>query len=75
VGQTPAPLWNLYRGLTRKFEDKWRRDMMSAAERKWGGRAGLFGHLAGALVFGLIGVFVTKAAIEFDPREAIGLSM
>jgi hypothetical protein len=68
-----AGAWNLYRGLTRKFEEKWRSGEMSAAERKWGGRAGLLGHLARAVVFTLIGIFVTKAAIEFDPKDAIGL--
>jgi hypothetical protein len=39
-----AALWNLYRGLSRKFEDKWRTGEMSERERKWGGRAGVAGH-------------------------------
>ena len=68
-----AGLWNAYRGIARKFEDKWRTGEMSETERKWGGRAGLVGHFARAVVFTLIGIFVTKAAIEFDPKEAIGL--
>lgn len=68
-----AGLWNFYRGITRKFEDKWRRQEMTETERKWGGRAGLLGHLARAVVFALIGIFVTKAALEFDPRKAIGI--
>ncbi|TMM08350.1 MAG: DUF1206 domain-containing protein [Actinobacteria bacterium] len=34
---------------------------------------GAFGHLARAVVFGLVGVFLVKAAIEFDPRKAVGL--
>jgi hypothetical protein len=68
-----AGLWNAYRGIARKFEDKWRTGQMSETERRWGGRAGLVGHLARAVVFTLIGIFVTKAAIEFDPKEAIGI--
>jgi hypothetical protein len=68
-----AGLWNLYRGIARKFEDKWRTGEMSKTERTWGGRAGVAGHAARFVVFGLIGVFVTKAAIEFDPKDAIGL--
>jgi Domain of Unknown Function (DUF1206) len=68
-----AALWNLYRGLTRKFEDKWRTGEMSHRARKWGGRAGVAGHLARAVVFGLIGVFVVKAALDFNPKDAIGL--
>jgi Domain of Unknown Function (DUF1206) len=66
-------LWNLYRGLTRKFEDKWRTGEMREVERKWGGRSGVAGHMARFVVFGLIGVFVTKAAIDYNPKEAIGL--
>jgi hypothetical protein len=65
--------WNLYRGLTRKFEDRWRTGEMSAAERRWGGRVGLVGHSARFVVFGLIGIFLVKAAIEYDPQRAIGL--
>jgi hypothetical protein len=31
------------------------------------------GHLARGVVFTLIGAFVIRAAIEYDPKEAIGL--
>ena len=68
-----AGLWNGYRGVTKKFEEKWRTSEMSDSERTWGGRAGMLGHLARGLVFGLIGVFVAKAAWEYDAKEAIGL--
>jgi hypothetical protein len=66
-------LWNLYRGLSGKFEDRWRTGEMGATARRWGGRAGTVGHVARAVVFGLIGIFVIKAALEYDPKEAIGL--
>jgi hypothetical protein len=66
-------LWNAYRGLARKFEDKWNTGGMGAAARRWGGRAGVVGHLARAVVFTLIGVFVIRAALQYDPKEAIGL--
>lgn len=46
---------------------------MSKTERRWGSRAGIVVDLARALVFTLIGIFITKAAIEYDPDEAIGL--
>jgi hypothetical protein len=68
-----AGLWNLYRGLSKSFEDKWRTGEMSETERTWGGRAGMVGHVARFVVFGLIGVFVTKAAIDYNPKDAIGL--
>ncbi|HET8652537.1 MAG TPA: DUF1206 domain-containing protein [Gaiellaceae bacterium] len=68
-----AGAWNVYRGLARKFEKRWRTGQMSETERTWGARAGIVGHLARGVVFGLIGVFLTKAAIEYDPQDAIGL--
>jgi len=67
-----AGIWNVYRALSRKYEEKWRGGM-SRTERTWGSRAGLIGHLARGVVFGLVGIFLLKAALEFDPDEAIGL--
>jgi hypothetical protein len=66
-------LWNFYRGITKKFENHWRTGEMTKPERAWGGRAGVAGHLARCVVFTLIGVFVAKAAIDYNPKNAIGL--
>ncbi len=66
-------LWNAYRGISQKFTDKWQAGGMSSAARTWGERVGVVGHLARGVVFGLIGIFITKAALEFDPKDAIGL--
>jgi hypothetical protein len=68
-----AGLYNAYRGLTRKFTKRWDTTRMSATARRWGERIGLVGLVARAIVFGLVGAFMIKAAIEYDPREAIGL--
>jgi hypothetical protein len=65
-------LWNLYRGVTQKFEEKWRGGMGRSA-KKWGAWIGTAGHIARAVVFVLIGLFITKSAIDYDPKEAIGL--
>jgi hypothetical protein len=65
--------WNLYRGLARKFEDKWRVARLTLSVRRWGARAGVVGHIARFVVFGLIGVFATKAALDYKPKDAIGL--
>jgi uncharacterized protein DUF1206 len=67
-----AGLWNLYRGFARTFEDKWRGGL-SPLWRRWGARAGVAGHIARFVVFGLIGVFVAKAAWDYKPKDAIGL--
>jgi hypothetical protein len=66
-------VWNLYRGLSRSFEDRWRVGGLSPSWRRWGGRAGVAGHIARFVVFGLIGIFVTKAALDYNPKDAIGL--
>lgn len=62
-----AGLWNLYRGISKKFEDKWR------DHSRVGALAGVVGHVARFVVFGLIGVFAIRAAAQFDPKEAVGL--
>lgn len=59
-------VWNLYRGLTRRFEDKWQ------GFSRAGSLAGVLGHCARFVVFGLIGVFAIKAARDFDPSAAVG---
>ena len=66
-----AGLWNVYRALTKRFEDRWRGGGWTT--RKWGGRIGVVGHFARGIVFGLIGIFVIKAALGYNPRDAIGL--
>jgi hypothetical protein len=66
-------LWNAYQGITRRFEDDWQTHEMSRGAQRWGRRAGVAGHISRAVVFTMIGVFVIKAAVEYDPREAIGL--
>jgi hypothetical protein len=73
LGIVGVGLWNAYRGITKKFEDRWRRGRMSNTERKWGARVGVIGHLARGVVFTLIGIFITKAAVDYRPKEAIGL--
>jgi hypothetical protein len=64
--------WNAYRGVTRKFEKKWSHGM-SATAKTWAGRAGIVGHVARAIVFTLIGVFAIKAALDYNPQDAVGL--
>jgi hypothetical protein len=66
-------IWNLYRGLAKKFEDKWRMGRLTPTAKRWGARAGIVGHVARFVVFGLIGLFLIRAAIEYDPNQAIGL--
>jgi Domain of Unknown Function (DUF1206) len=61
------------RGITKSFCEKSKTEQMSQKVRKVFTVAGVVGYLARAVVFALIGYFLIKAAIEFDPKEAIGL--
>jgi hypothetical protein len=68
-----AALFNAYRAVTQKFEDKWNSGEMSPVERAWLPRLSSLGLLARFVVFGLIGAFLVKAAYQYDPQETIGL--
>jgi hypothetical protein len=73
LGILGAGLFNLYRALSRSFRDELKEEQMGRQERHWYTPIGVVGHLARALVFLLIGIFVVKAAYEYDPQEAIAL--
>ena len=68
-----AAAFNGYRAITCKFNKKLKQGEMSEAEEAAATGVGILGHLARAVVFGLIGVFLVKAAWEFDSKEARGL--
>lgn len=66
-------LYEGYRGLTRTFLHDSKTEEMTPAVRKWFEWLGVFGHLGRMVVFGLVGVFLIKAAADFNPKAAIGL--
>jgi Domain of Unknown Function (DUF1206) len=68
-----AGIWNAYRAVTRKFLDDLKTRKMSKNEERWYTGAGVFGHLARAVVFTLIGIFLIRASYQYDPQEAVGL--
>jgi hypothetical protein len=57
-------------GLRRSFRESIER--MDAEPERWLVRLGVAGHLARTVVFGLVGLFLIRAAVEFDPDEAVG---
>jgi hypothetical protein len=67
-----ASLFNLVRALTGKFRKDLKEEQMGSQERKWYTALGVVGHLARAVIFALIGIFLIRAAWEYDPKEAIG---
>jgi len=64
---------NLYEATTEKFRRDLREGEMGRALHSWSVRMGVFGHVARGVVFALAGVFLTKAAIDYDPDEAVGI--
>lgn len=68
-----AAAFNGYRAVTCKFNKKLKTGEMGDAEEKAATGAGILGHLARFVVFALIGLFLVRAAWEFDPKEARGL--
>jgi hypothetical protein len=66
-------LWNGYGALSRNFEKDLKVEQMSAGERRLVCAVGRAGFAARGVVFTLIGIFVVKAALEYDPKEPVGL--
>jgi uncharacterized protein DUF1206 len=66
-------LYQGYRGISKDFLADSKTEQMSARTRRWIKWIGTFGHLARMVVFCLVGVFLIKAAIDFNPDKAVGL--
>jgi hypothetical protein len=66
-------LYQGYKGVSRKFLDEDKTGEMGPITLRWITRIGVVGHLARMVAFGLIGIFVVKAAIDYAPRKAVGL--
>jgi hypothetical protein len=66
-------LYQGYRGITQSFLKDSKTEQMSPAVERWISRVGTVGHLARMIVFGLVGIFLLKAAIEYRPAAAVGL--
>jgi hypothetical protein len=66
-------LYNGYRAVTRKFEKKLRMGELSPGARRAVATVGVLGHLARFVVFSIVSWFLIKAALDFDPKEAVGL--
>lgn len=62
-----------YKGIKKKFCEDVKTQEMSRKARQVYEAVGTFGHLARMVVFGMIGAFLIKAAIEFDPKNAKAL--
>jgi hypothetical protein len=66
-------LYQGYKGVSRKFLEEDKTEQMGPTTRRWFTRIGVVGYLARMVAFGLIGIFVVKAAIDYAPSKAVGL--
>jgi hypothetical protein len=66
-------LYQGYRGISKDFLKDSKTEQMSTRVRHWIEWIGTFGHLARMVVFGLVGVFLIKAAVDYTPNKAVGL--
>jgi hypothetical protein len=66
-------LFQGYRGISRDFLDDSKTERMSRAVRSVVTWLGIVGYLARMIVFALVGIFLIKAAVEYDPNKAVGL--
>jgi hypothetical protein len=66
-------LFQFYRAHDAKFMEKLKPGEMNRRERRRTRRAGRLGHAARGVVFLVIGVFLTQAALQSDPDEVRGL--
>jgi hypothetical protein len=62
-----------FKGVKRKFLEKSKTEQMSESVERAFTALGILGHLARMVVFALIGYFLIRAAVDYDPDKAVGL--
>jgi hypothetical protein len=73
AGFLVAGAYNGYRSLTNDFRKHLREHELSPKVRGWVIVLGVVGHAARGVVFALIGLFLVRAAWQYDPNEAKGI--
>jgi hypothetical protein len=68
-----AALYQGYKGLSQSFLDDSKTEQMSRGGLRVFTTVGVVGHVARMVVFGLVGYFLIKAAVEYAPSQAVGL--
>jgi hypothetical protein len=66
-------LYQGYKGFGRTFLETSNTERMGPAMKRAFTAFGIFGHIARMVVFGLIGYGVIKAALDYNPHQAVGL--
>jgi len=68
-----AGLYQGYRALSQDFLEDSKTEQMSPGVRGWHARLGSLGYASRMVVSCLVGVFLIRAAIDFNPRAAVGI--
>jgi hypothetical protein len=66
-------VYQFIRGVRQKFLDDSKTEQMPRVVKTWFTILGTIGHVARAVVFALVAVFLLKAADDYKANEAIGL--
>ena len=66
-------LYQAQKGLSKSFLEDSKTEQMGLREQSVITVLGVVGHLARGVVFVLVGYFLVKAAIDYNPSQAIGL--
>jgi hypothetical protein len=66
-------LYQGYRAFTKDFLEDTKTERMGSKTKRVFEWVAIFGHLARMIVFGLIGAFLIKAAVDYNPSKAVGL--
>jgi hypothetical protein len=61
------------KGIKKKFLEKSHTERMSEKTEKVFTAMGVFGHLARMVIFALMGYFLIKAALDYNPDAAVGV--
>jgi MFS family permease len=65
--------YQVYRAVSRSFMDELEEYKLTKRSKRWIAGVGFVGILGRGVIFALVGAFLVKAVVEFDPDEAIGL--
>lgn len=66
-------LYTGYRAMSKKYKKKLHTGEMSPTVRRWVTVVASVGLTARMVVFLLIGTFILRAAIDYDPKQAVGV--
>jgi hypothetical protein len=73
VGFIGFGLYQIYKGYSRKFRKRLEVGEMDSRTDKWVTRCGQIGLAARGIVFCIIGYFLIRAALDYNPSEVRGL--